>query len=262
MFVQAITESPPPPPCESPRGCDEVFGPSYCIPAPPGKKGFVPTVYSNSSAEQEQESSLRSRSNKHFFLLRVTFNTAALQVISYTPDLEAPAVSLWWSRRELAYIQKRCRVEADSYCQSRPDYIASMVEVLKECRDGSKVTEYADEVEGDGENNNRKNLNRHREAASTISTENNAATEHECTVGQADIRGLESRAFPLLRLARKKHFKSIQAMQETCRDWESVPDYAAFLLSVRSQQTSLFCRLLAVKMAAGDRDAATTITAL
>jgi hypothetical protein len=36
-----------------------------------------------------------------------------------------------------------------------------------------------------------------------------------------------------------------------------VPDYAAFLMSVRSQQTSLFCRILAVKMAAGDRIAAT-----
>jgi hypothetical protein len=267
MLVQTIMESPPPPPCDSPRGCDEAFGPSHCIPPQPCKKGFVPSVYSSNDVEQEQteqEASSRCHGNKPFFLLSVTFNTATLQVISYNPDLEAPTAPLWWSRRELAYIQKRCRIEADSYCQSRPDYIASMIEVLKECRDGSKVTEYADavdEAEGDDENNYRNNLSRHQEAAAaTVSTEYNSATEHECAIGQADIRGLESRAFPLLRLARKKHSKSIQAMQEACRDWESVPDYAAFLLSVRSQQTSLFCRLLAVKMAAGDRHAATTIT--
>lgn len=121
-----------------------------------------------------------------------------------------------------------------------------MIEVLKECRDESIETEYADELERDDENNNRNNLNRHQGAT---------ATEHQRAIGQADIRGLESRAF-----ARKKHSKSIQAMQEACHDWESVPDYAAFLLSGRSQQTSLFCRLLAVKLAAGDRDAATTST--
>jgi hypothetical protein len=260
---------PPPPPCDSPRGCDEVFGPSNCIPLqpPPRKKGFVPPVYSNNSAEQEQheqESSSGCRNNdKRFFLLSVTFNTAAVQVFNYNPDLAAPTAPLWWNRRELAYIQKRCRVEADSYCQSRPDYIASMIEVLKECRDESKESEYADQVEGDDKDNDRDNLNRHQQAAATATaiTEDNAATEHECAIGQADIRGLESRAFPLLRLARKKHSKSVQAMQEACRDWESMPDYAAFLLSVRCQQTSLFCRLLAVKMAAGDRNAATSITA-
>jgi hypothetical protein len=168
---------------------------------------------------------------------------------------EAPTVPLWWSRRELAFIQKRCRVEADCYCQTRPDYIESMIEVLKECRDQSnKESEYADEVDDDAFND-RNSLNRHQEAAAsaaTVITMDNAATEHECAMGQADIRGLESRVFPLLRLARKKHSKSVRAMQEAYYAWESVPDYAAFLLSLRSQQTSLFCRLLAIKMAAGD----------
>jgi hypothetical protein len=176
---------PPPPPYDSPRGCAEAFDPSYCSPSQPSiRKTFVPTVPSNNSAEQEQheqESSSRCRNNKDFFLLSVTFNMAALQVITYNPDLEAPTAPLWWSRRELAYIQKRCRLEADSYCQSRPDYIASMIEVLKECRDGSKETKYADQDKGDDRNKDRDNLKRYQKAsaAATVITEDNAATEHE-----------------------------------------------------------------------------------
>lgn len=259
MFVEAMDLPPLPPPCDSPRGCDEAFAPSHCTPPPACKRQFVPALYSNNTDVQEQheqESSSRCRKNKHCFLLSVTFNTAALQVISCNPDLEAPTAPLWWSRRELAHIQKRSCAEADSYCQSQPGYIASMTEVLTECRDGSREAEHADEFVDDETNYYRDN------AATTAFTEDNAATEHECAMGHAYIRGLESRAFPLLRLARKRHSKSVQAMQEACRDWESVPDYAAYLLSVRSQQTSPFCRLLAVKMAAGDRNAATSTTSL
>jgi hypothetical protein len=226
--------------------------------------------------EQEQEQKPR-RHRKH---LRVQLNmTAPREEINYNPDLEAPTVPLWWSRRELAFIQKRCRDDADSYCQSRPGYIESMIEVLKECRDESKEPEHI--IDGDGDEyesdedydyddcNNHNSLDQqypphpHQQQESTTARSaccvirGVAATEHECALGNAGIRGLESRAFRLLRLARKKHAKTVLAIQGSCRDWEVEPDYTAYMLSVQSQRTSQFCRVLAVKLAAGDRNAAT-----
>jgi hypothetical protein len=149
------------------------------------------------------------------------------------------ANDFWWTSKELAHIHLRSRAQADQYGVSHKHYKHSLIQVLKAVHEEERLPEHTASVTAD-------NLLVQQQAVDYYN-------RHVTALGAAEVRGLESGVIPQIRLYRKKHAHTVLTVQRNLREFQADKAYMAFMLSVRSQQTSRFCRLLAIKLAKADR---------
>lgn len=206
------------------------------------KPKLVATVSEDTLSCKETSSLVQTKKSVSFDVNTVFYSDP---VLSHIPQSEC-----WWTKAELVQIHRRSRTQAEQYPSTDKGYTASVVQVLTQCRDEARVGEHAKNGE-------------HSSASTDTSTAAGVsqALPTQCdpslaALGASAIRGLEVRVIPLLKRHRKKHEQTVLETQQNLREWAHDSEYTAFMLSVRSQQTSRFCRVVASKLAIADAHAA------